>query len=249
MSYAAKHGIKKAIARSFVEIGKLLDDGVIPSERPPVLPSYTSSVYIFGHFVETVRKMANPRILEIGSRAVSEDSLHDMLGLTSPHEYLGFDIHQGQNVDVVGDAHELSTVLPKEHFDVVMSKSVFEHIAMPWKVILEINKILKPDGLLFINTLHTFPLHEKPWDFWRYSDEAWKVLLNRATGFEIIHAGLEFPCRIVVNYSSNMLTLQEDQEAYINSDVLARKTSSYNENILKWDIKISDILESSYPKR
>lgn len=75
-------------------------------------------------------------------------------------------------MDIVGDAHELSLLFPNEHFDVGMSKAVFEHLAMPWKVVLEVNKILRPNGLLFINTLHTFPLHEKPWDFWRFSEEA-----------------------------------------------------------------------------
>ena len=45
--------------------------------------------------------------------------------------YVGFDIARGPNVDVVGDAHELSRHFPADHFDAVFALSVFEHLAMP----------------------------------------------------------------------------------------------------------------------
>lgn len=249
MRYAAKHGIKKAIARSFVEIGKTIDHSVIPSEvvtSPHLI--FTSSVHIFSLFRETIHQMEHPKILELGSRAVTKDKLHHMLDITIPHEYTGLDIHEGPNVDVIGDAHELSSFLPKENFDVVMSKAVFEHLAMPWKVALEINTVLKENGIVFILSHHTFPLHEKPWDFWRFSAEAWKVLFNKSTGFEIIEAGMELPCKITA-WHEGAANFPIDYEAYINSVVLARKISAYDQDILKWDIGTKDILESSYPKQ
>ncbi|HJW30392.1 MAG TPA: methyltransferase domain-containing protein, partial [Saprospiraceae bacterium] len=169
----------------------LVQDQIIP----PPHPIFTS-VHVFTLFTEMMRKIDSPKILEVGSRAVTKDSLYQFLELGSPHQYTGLDIHDGPNVDKVGDAHELSAFFPGGHFDVIMSKSVFEHLAMPWKVVLEMNTVLKQNGLLFIHTLHTFPLHEKPWDFWRFSDEAWKVLLNKYTGFEIIETGMEYPCKI-----------------------------------------------------
>ena len=72
-------------------------------------------------------------------------------------------------MDVMGDAHKLSDYFDKDSFDVIFSMSVFEHLAMPWKVALELNKVLKPGGMMLHTTHQTWPLHEEPWDYWRYS--------------------------------------------------------------------------------
>ncbi len=246
--YSKSHGLKKALARSFLELGKMLDVSLVQDQIiPPPHPIFTSSVHVFTLFAEMIRKIDRPKILEVGSRAVTKDSLYQFLELGSPHQYTGLDIHDGPNVDKVGDAHELSTFFPQDNFDVIMSKSVFEHLAMPWKVVLEMNTVLKQNGLLFIHTLHTFPLHEKPWDFWRFSDEAWKVLLNRYTGFEIIESGMEYPCRIA-HWAPGLGPFPDNHEAYLNSNVLARKIGPYDKDLLKWNVSIRDILESNYPK-
>src|ERR1043165_6505721 len=71
----------------------------------------------------------------------------------------------------VGDAHELSKFFGTE-FDAVFSLAVFEHFAMPWVVAAEINKVLKIGGLTFHSTHFAFPLHERPWDFWRYTGQS-----------------------------------------------------------------------------
>ena len=49
---------------------------------------------------------------------------------------------------------------------------------MPWKAILEINAVLAEGGLLFVATHQSWPPHELPWDFWRYSPAAFQALLT-----------------------------------------------------------------------
>lgn len=44
---------------------------------------------------------------------------------------------------------------PDDHFDVVFSRAVFEHLADPESVISEIRRVLKPGGVMFI-ALHLF---------------------------------------------------------------------------------------------
>ncbi len=83
-------------------------------------------------------------MLEIGSRNVSGPVRRDMF--PNAVEYVGIDVREGENVDVVGDVHELSKLVPNNHFDIVYSISVFEHLLFPWKAALEINKALKPGG-------------------------------------------------------------------------------------------------------
>jgi hypothetical protein len=72
------------------------------------------------------------RILEIGSRKVTGA---DTRGPFSSADYVGFDFYEGENVDVVGDAHKLSSYFgANEKFDLSFSSAVFEHFHMPWIV-------------------------------------------------------------------------------------------------------------------
>jgi hypothetical protein len=146
---------------------------------------------VFDDFIALANQRPGTRVLELGARGAQIDPrLHDV------REYVGFDIHPGANVDVTGDAHMLSQLVTGP-FDAVYAISTFEHLAMPWKVVLEINAILADGGILFIATHQTWPPHELPWDYWRYSPAAFQALLNAHTGFEIIRAECGLPALIV----------------------------------------------------
>ncbi len=152
-----------------------------------ILPSDTSGEQyrkLFPRFLEKTNNIPDANVLEIGSR--NEAGQVQKGRFTSAKEYVGFDYYPGDNVDVVGDAHKLSRYLPQEHFDAVYSNSVFEHLAMPWKVVLEMNKVMKTGGLVFINTHPAYPPHNRPWDFWRFQESSFSTLLNAKTGFRII---------------------------------------------------------------
>src|SRR5436190_3112289 len=87
---------------------------------------------VFYRFLEELKAMPAPRVLEIGSRARSGNTYLDFL--PDGVDYVGVDVKEGPNVDVVADAHDLRAALGDERFDAVFSISVFEHLAMPWKV-------------------------------------------------------------------------------------------------------------------
>jgi SAM-dependent methyltransferase len=98
-------------------------------------------------------------------------------------EYVGLDVAADDNVDVIGDAHALRRSFKKDSFDAVFALAVFEHLIMPWKAVLEINHILRRGGLFLAVTHQTFPLHEEPWDYFRFSAHSWRALFNQHTGF------------------------------------------------------------------
>lgn len=130
------------------------------------------------------------RILEIGSREVTGPSyLRDKFPLG---DYIGFDFLPGPNVDVVGDAHNLSDYF-SEPFDIIYSSAVFEHLAMPWIVAEEISALLKPGGIVVVATHFSFSSHERPWNFFQFSDMGLRVLFNQRLGFECIDAGMREP--------------------------------------------------------
>ncbi|MES9991761.1 MAG: class I SAM-dependent methyltransferase [Candidatus Thiodiazotropha sp.] len=201
---------------------------------------------VFNRFISSVNEIPRAALLEIGSRDVTGVVWRD--AFQSTVAYTGLDIHEGDNVDLVGDAHTLSSKLPAEHFDAVFSVSVFEYLAMPWKAILEINRVMKPGGLLYISTHPTIPPHELPWDFWRYSKETFKTLLNESTGFEILEAEEGAPGRIIS--LSRDRTTARVHLVPINQSiaVLARKTGLPDPG-LAWDIPVSSLLQTEYPKR
>ena len=55
-------------------------------------------------------------------------------------EYVGFDIHEGPNVTVRRRPRALEA--RRGPFDAIYAISTFEHLAMPWKAVLEINAVL-----------------------------------------------------------------------------------------------------------
>ena len=197
---------------------------------------------VFQRFLDGLRAMPSARVLEIGSRARSGTTYRHFL---PPHaDYVGVDVKGGPNVDVVADAHDLSAALGDQRFDAVFSISVFEHLAMPWKAALSINRVLHTGGLVFIGTHQSFPVHDQPWDFWRFSDEAWKCLFNGATGFEVVEAALGEPAEMVALASHPAVWRIEEQRAYFTSNALMRKIG---ETTIDWPVAMSDLDVGDYP--
>jgi GT2 family glycosyltransferase/SAM-dependent methyltransferase len=62
--------------------------------------------------------------------------------------------------DVVGDAHRLP--FPADHFDLVVAMNSFEHYRDPGRVVEQLERVLKPGGLVFVRTAFLQPLHEAP---------------------------------------------------------------------------------------
>jgi SAM-dependent methyltransferase len=155
------------------------------------------------------------------------------------------DILSGDNVDVVGDAHTLSALFELKTFDAIFAISVFEHLLMPWKVALEMNRVMKTDGLAMIATHQAWPLHEAPWDFWRFSDQCWRGLFNKYTGFEIIDAAMGEPAFIVGRMLHRPNLEMERSPAYLGSVVLCRKIADTE---LSWDADVTKVIDTMYPR-
>jgi hypothetical protein len=164
------------------------------------------------------------RILELGSREVTDPS--DARRRFANASYTGFDYFPGRNVDVVGDAHKLSSYFKSDQkFDLVYSSASFEHFAMPWVVAEEISKVLAVGGLVFVETHFSFSSHERPWHFFQFSDMALRALFSEALGFECLDAGMCNP--IVGRFSSladDHLKNRPVRGLFCHSEYLGRKT-------------------------
>ncbi len=185
---------------------------------------------------------ARPKLLDIGGRARSGNNYNEHV---PECDYTTFDIVADEGVHVVGDAHQLSRHFPPEHFDFVWSVSVFEHLVMPWKAVIELNRVLKPGGIAYIFSHQTIGMHDMPWDFFRFSDSAWSGLFNRYTGFEIIETEMSLPAHIITRSWMEHHRGNEEANGFESSSVLVRKIGPTS---LAWEVDVPAILSTHYPR-
>jgi len=120
-------------------------------------------------------------VLEVGSYDAN-GSLRDLF---NGMEYVGLDMREGPNVDIVRDIMD-----PWEGaYGTVVCVETLEHIAEPWRAIDTMHSILKPGGLFAGAWVFNWEIHGHPNDYWRVTPEGFKYLLNRS-GFVEIEATL-----------------------------------------------------------
>lgn len=69
-------------------------------------------------------------------------------------------------------------------FDAVLNTQVLEHVADPAGVASELHRVLVPGGRLWLTAPLVWPLHEEPFDFWRFTSHGLRRVLEGA-GFRV----------------------------------------------------------------
>lgn len=150
---------------------------------------HKSSLEHVGHLTE--RYLANgsaPHVIDIGS--------YDVNGSYKPFfdkpgwRYTGVDLAAGPNVDVVLQSPYR---LPFDSFsvDVIVSGQAFEHVEFFWLTWLEMARVLKPGGLIFLIAPSRGPEHRFPQDCWRFYPDAYRALARYA-GMELLEVGTDW---------------------------------------------------------
>jgi SAM-dependent methyltransferase len=118
------------------------------------------------------------RVLEVGSRDVNGSVRPLFHGVAS---YTGVDFIEGPGVDLVLDAHRLTSAFPPDSFDVVVSTEMLEHDSEFWTSMAMMGEVLKPGGLLLITARgNGFWIHGYPHDYYRFLPESFNCLLRYA---------------------------------------------------------------------
>ena len=201
---------------------------------------------IFPKFVDRCNAIEEATILEMGARQVSGNSRRDWF--STKNGYVGMDIHEGPGAEIVGDAHQLSSIFPANHFDAVFSISVFEHLAFPWKVVMEMNTVLKPGGLCYLSTHPVWPPHELPWDFWRFPLAGLKLLFSEAMGFRLLDATEGLPGRVHSMVDDAPTRGLPYFELNLGVALMAEKIADYDREKIRWDLPLGTVLDTLYPK-
>jgi hypothetical protein len=130
----------------------------------------------------TALGLADSRVLEVGSLNVNGTVRRLFRG-----EYVGVDMRDGPDVDVVCNAHELSgsLLLRSRFYETVVCCEMLEHDDQPWESVVEMREMACNQAVLLLtargyDARGCFPLHDYPQDLWRFSTTGMKSLLTWA---------------------------------------------------------------------
>jgi SAM-dependent methyltransferase len=87
------------------------------------------------------------------------------------------------NLDYVAPLHDLP--IENDTFDVVLCTQVLEHLERPRESVRELHRVLKPGGKLFLTAPMAHPLHQEPYDFFRYTSHGLRSICAGAGFSEI----------------------------------------------------------------
>lgn len=87
-----------------------------------------------------------------------------------------FDIDPERGPDVVGDICTYD--FGARRFDAVVIAEVLEHLASPPLGLQTVHRILRPGGRLILSTPFILPLHDRPYDYFRFTRYGLQMLLR-----------------------------------------------------------------------
>lgn len=127
------------------------------------------------------REHAHGKLLDIGCGNKPYYSI--LAELVS--EYFGCDIVQSSEncADLLCPANDIP--IADESFDTVISTQTIEHVEDHQGLVDEAYRLLRNDGVFILSGPMYWPLHEEPYDFFRFTKHGFKYLLNKA-GFKEI---------------------------------------------------------------
>lgn len=104
-------------------------------------------------------------------------------------EFVGIDIEEGPNVDLVQDICGEIPINLKENFGIIYCSALLEHVKDPFKAATNISSLLRKGGHLFFTGPWVWGYHPYPDDYWRISFSGLKVLFPDFKFEESLYTG------------------------------------------------------------
>lgn len=195
-----------------------------PAPTPPARPDQAAADHpanlLLVNFIHRLHAVRAAQVLELGTKRSSPErsTVHREWAAADAH-YVCSDFDDGLDVDLLADVHTLSQSVARDSQHGVIACSVFEHVQRPWIGAIEIGKVLRPGGQVFIQTHFAFPIHGYPSDYWRYTRDALETIFGEDAGLRIVGSAYQYP----VGLHAPELPPPDTIEAYLNVCVVAEK--------------------------
>jgi len=137
-----------------------------------------------------LRKGSHYDVLDFGSQAAGNRRTHREVLVDYDVDYVGVDVVPGENVDLVMKK-PYRIPAKSNSFDLVITGSAFEHITFMWASFLEICRVLRPGGLIFLTAPSRGHIHFEM-DCWRFYPDSMRALAAFAR-VDLLEAHTDMP--------------------------------------------------------
>ncbi len=131
------------------------------------------------HYDAYLGKYARGRLLDLGCGKVPLFEAYKDRVIDNTCVDWGNTLHKNEHLDLECD---LTRPLPfaAGEFDTIVLSDVLEHIAEPMTLWREMHRVLASDGMLILNVPFFYWLHERPDDYYRYTEFALRRFVEAA---------------------------------------------------------------------
>jgi SAM-dependent methyltransferase len=159
---------------SYVPTKYIIKKGILRSSKDPIQVKLSSRLVVdcIARFYDVaIPKFCKGELIDLGCGKVplyvkyrdyvSSVTCADWKNSAHGNKYLDYEV-------------DLTSILPfkDNSYQTIILSDVLEHIPNPDLLWSEMARILKPGGYILINVPYFYPLHEMPYDFYRYSSFA-----------------------------------------------------------------------------
>ncbi len=125
--------------------------------------AYENARFFFTRFAEEIDPK-EATVVEFGSKDIN-GSIREVI--PEDVKFVGIDCCPGKSVDIVTrDPYQVD--LPTEFADIVVSSSTLEHVEFFWLLFMEMIRVVRKGGLIYIQAPSIGPYHPCPVDCWRF---------------------------------------------------------------------------------
>jgi SAM-dependent methyltransferase len=129
-------------------------------------------------YIEKHAHLLGTNVLEVGSRIHDPNAWWLVNRDLAKGKWTGIDMQPGLGVDIEADIENLRYL--DGGYSGILCSEVMEHVKRPWIAVKELHDMLVPGGWIIITVPFGFHRHAYPNDYYRYTDQGLKVLLDDA---------------------------------------------------------------------
>jgi len=130
-------------------------------------------------FVETIAaELPLPEpVVEFGALQIEgQEKYADLRPLFAGKRFIGCDMRPGPGVDRIENLHQLT--FGDGELGTVIMLDTLEHVQYPFRAMAEARRVLRAGGVCIITSVMLCPIHAYPSDYWRFTPEGFRVLLE-----------------------------------------------------------------------